>query len=205
MGKIRKPTSKPAKQQTNLILLQHQLQQKRLVDLNRYLISAIFILMSVVFILGFFVVPDEADIIQELKNQQQLQALTKTNPIINAEIDSLKGELVGLVSGSVEGRLKSLEESIKLGSVLSSLQTLQEVRDDIKVLRKYSDPLEQKQQQVAEANAALIEEVSQLRTLIYVTLGSCSLMFSAALLVWVRNRKRLTYQKKEEAYLSVKE
>ncbi len=202
MSKTRKTTSRPAKKQNDIVLLNHQLQQQRLIDLNRYLIGAVFVLMSMVFVLGFFVIPDEADIARELQNKQQAQALTDTNPVISAEIDSLKGELVGIVSGSVESKLKSLEESIKLRSVLGSLQTLQEVRDDIKVLRKYSDPLEQKQQQVAQANAALIEEVSQLRNLIYLTLGSSSLMFSAALLVWVKNRKRLTYQKKEAAYIS---
>ncbi|NOQ34505.1 MAG: hypothetical protein GQ569_01245 [Methylococcaceae bacterium] len=202
MGKIRKSTPKAAKAQNDIILLHTQLQKQRLIDLNRYLISAVFILMTMVFVLGFFVVPDKSDLAAQLKDKQQLVDYAQKNPAISAEVDNLKGELVGLVSGSIESKLKSLEEGIKLQSVLGSLQTLEEVRNDMKVLRKYSDPLEQQQQQVAAANVALLEEVSQLRNLIYLTLGSCSLMFSAALLIWVKNRKRLTHQKQDDAYLA---
>lgn len=205
MGKIRKSTPKAAKAQNDIILLHHQLQQQRLIDLNRYLIAAVFILMTMVFVLGFFVVPDNSDMIQALKDKQQLTEFTEKRSVVTAEVDNLKGELVGLVSGSIESKLKSLEEGIKLQSVLGSLQTLEEVRNDMKVLRKYSDPLEQKQQQVAAANVALLEEVSQLRTLIYLTLGSCSLMFSAALLIWAKNRKRLTHQKKDSYLVNAKD
>jgi len=195
-------TPASGKMQNDMVILHQQLQHQRLINLNRYLISAVFLLMTLVFVLGFFMFPDNSDIAQTLKNKQQLAVTMKNSPIISAEIDSLKGELVGLVTGSIETKLKSLEEGIKLGSVLGSLQTLQDVRHDVKLLHKYSDPLEQKQQQIAQANVALIEEVSHLRSLIYLTLGSCSLMFTALLLIWARNRKQfLNYQKNTPSLL----
>lgn len=205
MGKVRKETRKSSKKQNDVIILNHQLQQQRLIKANRYLISAVFVLMSLVFSLGFFIMPDENDMIETLQNKQRLAALSAKNPVISAEIDSLKGEMVALVSGSIESKLKSLEESIKLGSVLGSLHTLQAVRNDVTVLHKYSDPLEQKQQQVAQANVALLEEISQLRSLIYLTLGSSSLMLGAGLLIWFKKRKRLTYQKDEHYLPRVRE
>lgn len=205
MGKVRKETRKSSKKQNDVIILNHQLQQQRLIKANRYLISAVFVLMSLVFSLGFFIMPDENDMIETLQNKQRLAALSAKNPVISAEIDSLKGEMVALVSGSIESKLKSLEESIKLGSVLGSLHTLQAVRNDVSVLHKYSDPLEQKQQQVAQANVALLEEISQLRSLIYLTLGSSSLMLGAGLLIWFKKRKRLTYQKDEHYLPRVRE
>ncbi len=189
MAKPHRVTPTSGKIQNDIVILHQNLQHQRLINLNRYLILAIFVLMTMVFVLGFFVFPDNSDMAQTLKNKQQQAVAMKNSPAISAEIDSLKGELVGLVSGSIEAKLKSLEEGIKLGSVLSSLQTLQAIRNDVKVLHKYSDPLEQKQQQIAQANVALIEEVSHLKSLIYLTLGSCSLMFTGLLLIWARNRR----------------
>lgn len=195
-------TPTAGKIQNDLIILHQQLQHQRLINLNRYLISAVFILMTLVFIFGFFIFPDNSDIAQTLKNKQQLAITMKNAPVISAEIDSLKGELVGLVTGSIEAKLKSLEEGIKLGSILGSLQTLQDVRQDVKLLHKYSDPLEKKQQQIAQVNVALIEEVSHLKSLIYLTLGSCSLMFTALLLILARNRKHfLNYHKNTPSLL----
>ncbi len=202
MAESRRVTPVSGKIQNNIVILHQQLQHQRLIKLNRYLISAVFILMTLVFVLGFFIFPDNNDIAKTLKNKQQLAVTMKNSPVISAEIDSLKGELVGLVTGSIEAKLKSLEEGIKLGSVLGSLQTLQDVRNDVKLLHKYSDPLEQKQQQIAQANVALIDEVSHLKRLIYLTLGSCSLMFTALLLIWARNRKHfLNYQKNAPSLL----
>lgn len=202
MAKPHRVTPASGKIQNDIVILHHQLQQQRLINLNRYLILAVFILMTMIFVLGFFVFPDNSDMAQTLKNKQQLAVTMKNSPIINAEIDSLKGELVGLVSGSIEAKLKSLEEGIKLGSVLGSLQTLQNVRNDVKILHKYSDPLEQKQQQIAQANVALIEEVSHLKSLIYLTLGSCGLMFAGLLLIWARNHRHfLNHQENSPSLL----
>jgi len=202
MANPRRVTPASGKMQNDIVILHQQLQHQRLIKLNRYLISAVFILMTLVFVLGFFVFPDNNDIAKTLKNKQQLAVTMKNSPVISAEIDSLKGELVGLVTGSIEAKLKSLEEGIKLGSVLGSLQTLQDVRNDLKILHKYSDPLEQKQQQIAQANIVLIKEVSHLKKLIYLTLGSCSLMFTALLLILARNRKHfLNHQKSTPSLL----
>lgn len=205
MPKRSKVTPASKKIQNNLVLLPHQLQQQRLIKLNRYLIATVFILMTLVLVLAFFALPDNGNIAKTLKNKQHFIAAIKQSPMLSAEIDQLKGELVGLVTGSIENKLNSLEEGIKLGSILSSLQTLQEVRNDVKVLHKYSDPLEQKKQQIAQANATLIEEVYYLKNLIYLTLGSCSLMFTALLLIWIKNRKYLNHQKNEPYLVNINE
>ena len=202
MEKPSRVTPESGKRQNDIVIFHQQLQHQRLINLNRYLISAVFVLMTLIFVLGFFIFPDNNQIAQTLKNKQQLATTIKNSPAIHAEIDSLKGALVGLVTGSIEAKLKSLEEGIKLGSVLGSLQTLQNIRNDVKTLHKYSDPLEQKQQQIAQANVALIEEVSHLKSLIYLTLGSCCLMFTALLLILARNRKHfLNYQKNAPSLL----
>jgi hypothetical protein len=152
---------------------------------------AVFVLISLLLVLVFLAFPNDNHRLLRLNNQ----VLTAfEHPLVtSAKIDNLKGELVGLVSGTIENKLISLEEGIRLGSVLSSLQTVQNIRNDVKVLHKYSDPLEQKQQQVVLKNAHLIEEVSHLKDLIYLTLGICSLMFSAFLFIWSKNRKRSAY------------
>ena len=202
MAEPRRVTPESGKMQNEFVILHQQLQHQRLINSNRYLILAVFVLMTLVFVLGFFVFPDDSDIAQTLKNKQQFAVTMKNSSVISAEIDSLKGELVGLVTGSIEAKLKSLEEGIKLGSVLGSLQTLQEVRNEVKLLHKYSDPLEQKQQQIAQANMVLVDEVSHLKSLIYLTLGSCSLMLTALLLIWAKNRQHfLNYQKETPSLL----
>ncbi|MDQ7090981.1 MAG: hypothetical protein Q9M50_10115 [Methylococcales bacterium] len=201
MAKTRKITPTSGKMQNNRVIVHHQPQQRRLITINRYLIAAVFILMTAVFMLGLFIFPNGNDIVEALKNKQQSIITTKTPLEMNAEIDSLKRELVGVVSGSIERRLNSLEEGIKLGSVLGSLQTLTTIRHDIKVLHGYSEPLKQKQQQIAQANLVLIEEVSHLRGLIYLTLGSCGLMFTAFVLIWVKNRKYFLNYEKDNHYL----
>lgn len=180
------------KKPDSLVIFHHRLQQQRqLTHINHYLIASVFILVIAVFMVGFFIIPNDAQMIATLKNNQQLTRTITQSPLISAEIDTLKGELVGLVSGSIENKLRSLEEGIKLGSILGSLQIVENIRTEVKALHKYSDPLVQKEQQVAQANARLIKEVSHLKHLIYLTLGSCSLMFCAFLLIWIKHKKRL--------------
>ena len=193
-------TPTPEDMRSNIILLHQKITQERLEKQNRYLILAVFVLISSLFVIGFFTLPTGMNLSQTLKNKQQ--ATDEKLSMRETEVDRLKGELVGIVSGSIDRKLTTLEEGIKLGSVLNSLQTLENIRTDVKALHKYSDPLIQKQQQNTHVNTALRQEVSALRNLIYITLGSCSLIFCAFLLIWVRHKKKLPYQQQDDVYLT---
>lgn len=176
------------------MILHNQLLQPDLERKNRLLLKLVFALMLVVFMLGSFLLPAH-DMAEELKEKQAIEVATTAenlkNPVLTAEIDSLKGQLVGLVSGSIESKLTKLEKSIKLRSVTGSLETVQSLKEDIKVLRTYSQPLVQKKQQEVVANKMLAKEVSHLKNLIYLTLGSCGLMFAALAGIWFKGRKQL--------------
>ena len=183
-----------------VMTLHNQVQPHDLAAKNRVLLRLVFALMLVVFMLGSFLLPAR-DMVDELKEKQTVEVTANAeslkNPVLTAEIDSLKGQLVGLVSGSIESKLKTLEKSIKLGSVVGSLETLNSVKEDIKVLRTYSQPLEQKKQQDLTANKILAKEVSQLKRLMYLTLGSCGLMFAALAGIWLKERRQLIAKQPE--------
>jgi hypothetical protein len=183
-----------------VMTLHNQVQPHDLAAKNRVLLRLVFALMLVVFMLGSFLLPAR-DMVDELKEKQTVEVTASAeslkNPVLTAEIDSLKGQLVGLVSGSIESKLKTLEKSIKLGSVVGSLETLNSVKEDIKVLRTYSQPLEQKKQQDLTANKILAKEVSQLKRLMYLTLGSCGLMFAALAGIWLKERRQLIAKQPE--------
>lgn len=194
MSRRQKTKPKLVIPEKEVVVLHNQLQQQDLVKKNQVLLKLVIVLMLVVFVLVSYLLPAH-DMLEDLKENRPIEVTASAdnlkNPVLTAEIDSLKGQLVGLVSGSIESKLASLEKSIKLGSVLGSLETVRSLKDDVKVLRTYSDPLELKQQEVAIANDALVKEVSQLKKLIYLTLGSCGLMFAALAGIWIKGRKRL--------------
>ena len=190
MGRPQKIKPKLVHPNKEVMILHTQLQQQDLAKKNRVLLKLVFALMTVVFVLSSYLLPAH-NMVEELKDKQLLEAENLKNPVLTAEIDSLKGQLVGLVSGSIESKLNSLEKSIKLGSVLGSLETVRSLKEDVKVLRTYSDPLDQKKPQAVAANEVLVKEVSQLKKLIYLTLGSCSLMFAALAGIWIKSRRKL--------------
>lgn len=205
MSRQQKTKTKLVNPDKEIVVLHNQLLQQDLEKKNQMLLRLVFALMLVVFVLGSFLLPAH-DMVTDLKEKQAFEAVTVTeslkNPVLTAEIDSLKGQLVGLVSGSIESKLAALEKSIKLGSVLGSLETVRSLKEDVKVLRTYSDPLEQKKQQEAAANKILVKEVSHLKNLIYITLGSCGLMFAALAGIWIKERRKLI--SREPNYLEKK-
>ena len=111
---------------------------------------------------------------------------------MSAEVNTLKGQLVGLVSGSIESKLRTLEESIRSGTVTNSLGTIEDLKNDVKVLRSYSDPVKKEQADVA--NEQLIQEMTHLKHLIYMSFASCGLMLAALAGIWIKNLKRLPYK-----------
>lgn len=172
---------------------------QQLVKTNRLLVGAVSALMVIVFILGLFFVPS-ADIVDSYKKINTVtMAAQGMNPAVSAEVNNLKGQLIGLVSGSIESKLKTLEDNIKTGTLNGSLGTIQDLKNDVEVLRSYSEPL--KKPEVVVSTVQLAEEVTHLKHLIYTSLASCALMFVAAAGVWVKYRRRLPYKEIKKGYL----
>jgi hypothetical protein len=172
---------------------------QQLMKVNRRLRIVVIFLMAVVLVLGFWFIPGQYPVVSHKQLNVAEIAAEGMNPAVSAEVNNLKGQLIGLVSGSIESKLKSLEDSIRLGSVNNSLGTIADLKNDIKTLRSYSDT--QKKPEVIVSNQQLAQEVTHLKHLIYTSLASCGLMFAAAAGVWVKLRKRLPYKEIKKNYL----
>ena len=175
----------------DVVILQTISKHQSLVKINRMLLMMVFALMMLVFMLGVIVLPD-FDPVSQLKGRGSAfssaeQALQ--NPVISEEINILKSQLVGLVSGSIESKLRVLEESVVNGRVSHSLGTIQDLKNDVKILRSYSEPA-QKIKAQAE-NERVLAEVSHLKSLVHLTFASCGLMLAAIAGFWIKNRFRL--------------
>ncbi len=179
-------------QERNIVVLSDMPQHKSLVKANRLLLLVASSLMLIVLVMGFLLLPAD-DMLVNFKPKKEAvsEVYAIQNPALTAEINTLKGQLVGLVSGSIESKLRTLEQSIRMGQMNTSLGTIQDLKNDIRVLRSYSEPVKKLRQ--APVNEALLQEVSQLKNLIYLTLTSCGLMIAAIGGIWVRNRYRLSH------------
>ncbi len=185
MQKI-KPELVATRERRRVVTLSDTAQHQGLVKANRFLLLLASSVMILVFLLGFLISP-ATEILDQIKEKKDRVSTdyTAVTPGLSAEINTLKGQLVGLVSGSIESKLRTLEESIRTGKVTSSLGTIQDLKNDVKILQSYSTP---RIQGVVPNNEALIKEVSHLKSLIYLTLTSCGLMIAAIGGFWVRKR-----------------
>ena len=176
MRKI-KPECVTAKDRHGLVILQN-VSHQGLVKANRFLLLLATSLMIVVFILGFLLVPDE-DIVGTLKATNKPIEINSAlqNPVLSGEINLLKGQLVGLISGSIDNKLRALEVSVRKGSTTDALGTIQDLKNDVTVLQSYSSS--KNSTATGPENQALLQEVSHLKRLIYLTLTSCGLMIVA--------------------------
>jgi hypothetical protein len=155
--------------------------------------------MVVILVGGFLLIPTD-NFLTRYKNATANETYaSEMNPVFSAEVNALKGQLVGLVSGSIESKLNALEESIRIGSVASSIGTIEDLKNDLKVLRAYSEPA--KKANGVVSNEQLMQEMSQLKRLIYLTIASCGLMLAAVAGIWVKNRNILPYKKTKTGYL----
>ena len=183
-----------------LAMLQAVQKHHALVNANRFLAMLVLVLMAAVFVLGLILLPKK-NFVNEAKTQQAVIAANALqNPAISAEINALKGQMFGLVSGSIESKLRSLEENIKRGSLIDSLNTIQDLKSDVKVLSTYSIGPQLKSQEDA-VNQQLIKELTDLKDLVYLTFISCGLMIAAVAGIWLRHRYRLTHQNNNTIYL----
>jgi hypothetical protein len=183
---------------SEVVVLQRIPSHQGLMKVNRWLMAMVFFLMTVIVIAGFFMFP--ANDVSRFKKSEATVA--EINPVLSAEVNTLKGQFVGLVSGSIESKLRSLEESIRQGTVSNSLGTIEDLKNDVKVLRSYSEPA--KKEKVSISNEKLMQEMSELKRLIYVTLASCGLMLAAVAGIWFKNRYRLPYKEAIIRYLGKK-
>ncbi len=178
-----------------VVVLQDTSQHHELVKANRILLVLVFTLMIFVFVLGFLILPDY-DLVDQVKSRQPRSeaVLAVQNPVLSDEINTLKSQLVGLVSGSIESKLRTLEKSIRMGSISASLGTIEDLKNDVRVLRSYSEPTARKKVTENRLSEEVIRELGQLKRLIYLTFASCGLMLAGIAAFWLRNRFRLKYQ-----------
>ena len=173
---------------SELVVLQRIPSDQGLIKVNRWLMAIVFFLMTVIVVAGFFLLP--ANDVTRFKKSEVI--ITEINPVLSAEVNTLKGQFVGLVSGSIESKLRALEDSVRMGTVSNALGTIEDLKNDVKVLRSYSEPA--KKEKAVIANAQLIQEMSELKRLVYLTLASCGLMLAAVGGIWFKNRYRLSYK-----------
>lgn len=183
-----------------LAILQAVQKHHALVKANRFLAMLVFVLMAVVFVMGLILMPEQNRLNDLKANQSTAAANALQNPAISAEINALKGQMFGLVSGSIESKLRSLEENIKRGSMADSLNTIQDLKSDVKVLSAYNTGPQLKSQEDA-VNQQLIKELTDLKDLVYLTFISCGLMVAAVAGIWLRHRYRLTHQNNSTIYI----
>ena len=183
---------------SEIVVLQRIPSHQGLMKVNRWLMAMVFFLMTVIVIAGFFMFPAN-----DIKSYKKSEVnVVEMNPVLSAEVNTLKGQFVGLVSGSIESKLRTLEESVRLGTVSTALGTIEDLKNDVKVLRSYSEPA--KKEKVVLSNEQLMQEMSELKHLIYVTLASCGLMLAAVASIWFKNRYRLPYKEAIIRYLGKK-
>ena len=182
--------------------------QLSVLKMNRLVLAVIISLMAAVIVMGMFLVPDSKMTNNLVQVQSPVELYdVQMNPVLSAEVDALKSQLVGLVSGSIESKLKVLEDSLRTGTITDTgLDTIHALREDLVVLKTYSETgagrmIAKKYlpAPVVKLDAvALAEEVSQLRSMINFLITSCGLMFAAIAGVWVRRQYALTSDMPEE-------
>jgi hypothetical protein len=174
-----------------------------ILKINKMLLYIIAALMLVVVLMGVLLFPTN----HLLNDYQQNQASVNVNnvnmnPVVSAEIKMLKSQLIGLISGSIESKLRLIEESMHPGSIsITGMGALQDIKNDIKVLKTYSESgagrliVEKyaKQNAAATIDKQLMQEVSQLKNLIYLSIASCGLMLAAVGGIWFRTQYRLSH------------
>lgn len=193
--------SETNKTKSEIVVLQRVPSHQALMKSNRWLVRGILFLMTVIFVGGFLLLPSYDFLDQHQKITTDEISPAQTNPRLSAEVDTLKGQLVGLVSGSIESKLKTLEASLRSGTIKNSLGTIEDLKNDVKALRAYSEPVT-KEQRNNVANEQLIQEMSHLKRLIYLSFASCGLMLAALAGIWIKNLRKLPYKEAVTRYLN---
>ncbi|PPD22670.1 MAG: hypothetical protein CTY22_00545 [Methylomonas sp.] len=187
----------PRSDKQALAVLKTEQDNQALVKANRLLAVIVFVLLFAVFAMGSFLIPDQDFWTNDRNPHAARGAINDAvrNPALSDEVNALKGQMFGLVSGSIESKLRTLEENIKRGSVAESLNTIHDLKTDVKVLTTYGNNPGVKPAPDNSVNQAVISELAELKSLVYLTFVSCGLMIAGLAAIWLRNKYRLTHQK----------
>jgi len=200
MSNLRKKNENNNKAMRNV----NELTPVSVLRLNRWVLGVVVGLMAIIVVMGTFLIPQQAsfDLVRAQKTVELYDR--QMNPVLSAEVDALKSQLVGLVSGSIESKLKVLEESLRAGSIgLTGMDTIHSLQNDLQVLKTYSDTgagrlIATKTPEVSANRIDLVEEVNRLNGLVSFLITSCGLMFAAIAGVWVRKQYILAYSSEVE-------
>jgi len=171
-----------------------------LLKANRILFYAVISLISAVMLLGFFLM-SKHNALSQFEKQQAIAEIQKqqVNPALTEEINALKAQLMGLISGSIESKIKVLEESILLGGVKTTTgmgAAIQDLKNDVVVLKTYSETgagrlIASKTPVIAtKMDKQLIDEIAYLKSLFYISIASCGLLAMAIGGIWYQNQAR---------------
>ena len=209
MGDLRK-NNENNKSVRNLTVL-NSATQLSVLKMNRWVLAMLVGLMATVILMGMLLIPAENIVKQPAIAVKATELYeVQMNPVLSAEVDALKSQLVGLVSGSIESKLKILEEALRSGTISETgLDTIHALQEDLVVLKTYSETgagrlIAQKYLHQPQSIETLIlaEQVSQLKSLVHFLITSCGLMIAVVGGVWVRKRYVLEHSSSEQKKIS---
>ena len=185
--------------------------QLSVLKMNRLVLLMLVGLMAMVIFMGVLLMPADNLALQPVQAVKTVDLYeVQMNPVLSAEVDALKSQLVALVSGSIESKLNTLEEALRGGTISETgLDTIQAMQEDLVVLKTYSATgagrlIAQKYlpQPKNIETIALAEQVSQLKGLVHFLITSCGLMIAVIGGVWVRRRYALEDNASEQKKIS---
>ena len=183
---------------SEIIVLETIPSHQSLMKTNRWLVKVVLFLMTIIFIGSFLLLPNN----NALERYSKVSVI-ETNQGLSTEVNILKGQLVGLISGSIESKLRALEESIRSGTLNHSLGTIQDLKNDVEVLKSYSsEPVKKDSVEINANDQYLLQEMSYLKRLIYLSFASCGLMLAAIGGIWIKHRHKLLYKEIITRYLN---
>ncbi|RLA25034.1 MAG: hypothetical protein DRQ62_03690 [Gammaproteobacteria bacterium] len=209
MGGLRK-NNENKKSVRNLTIL-NSVAEASVLKLNRMVLAMLIGLMAVVIVMGALLMPEKYTFNQVVQAVDPVELYeVQMNPVLSAEVDALKSQLVTLVSGSIESKLKTLEDALRNGTITKTgLNTIRALQEDLVVLKTYSETGTGRliaQKYLAQPknleSIALAEQVSQLKSLVYFLITSCGLMVAVVGGVWVRKRYALENHASEQKKIS---
>jgi len=127
--------------------------------------------------------------------------------IYNAQLESLQDRMTGFIAGSVETKLRALENSVAAGTVgAQEIRMFEELKNELKLLETYSagksgnftdqTRLDHPRFQAAPGfgqpvpNGELLREVLQLKILLYFSIASCGLFGAMVCGYWWQQHSR---------------
>jgi hypothetical protein len=173
-------------------------------------------LMALILALGLYLLLNTGQMLERF--QGRLAGVEDNDTVrikqYNRQLEALQDRMTSFVADSVENKLKALERNVTEGVVgAQEIKTLEELRGEVKLLEKYSagrggnltdsSRLEHARFQITPgtgdmpSSADLLNEVSQMKRLLYLGIASCG--FVGCLLggYWWQSNSRIKRLSKE--------